>query len=126
MRFKFRTCILAPVPQPTRSGTRIDLSVLASAIDESRAVENLSLRALAKKLGLAASTLTRIRQGHRPDADALAVLLAYTGLPARELLIGAHVSATDRSSLLSDPRLRLEIASSRKVRSRSTRPKAGS
>jgi transcriptional regulator with XRE-family HTH domain len=46
----------------------------------------LSVRQLAQLLDISPSTLTRIRQGKRPDADTLAVLLAWLDVPPGELL----------------------------------------
>ena len=88
---------------------RIRLDKLASEIDKARRRYDLSLRDVARVLNLSPATLTRIRQGHRPDADALAVLLAWLGLPVSEIL-GA-----------SDARLRSEPSGRAGRRGRPTR-----
>ncbi len=55
-------------------------------MEAKREAQGLSLRQIASQLGLAPSTLTRIRQGQRPDAEALAVLMAWVGVTPIELL----------------------------------------
>src|SRR3954451_21941170 len=66
---------------------RMNLRLLADAIEARREELQLSARQAARRLGLTPSTLTRVRQGKRPDAEALAVLLAWTGLDAAQLLM---------------------------------------
>lgn len=65
---------------------RLNLAPLWKAIDKARAQQDLSLRQLAMHLGITPSTLTRIRQGKRPDAEALAVLATWANVPLHELL----------------------------------------
>jgi transcriptional regulator with XRE-family HTH domain len=74
------------VPQLRESGTRLDLAKLVDALEARQAASGVSFRQLAAELGLAPSTLTRVRQGHRPDAEALAVLMVSLGLDPKELL----------------------------------------
>jgi len=69
-----------------RAGPRVSLELLDDAIDAALGGAGWSRRRLAAHLGLSPSTLTRISQGRRPDADALAVLLAWLRLPAEQLL----------------------------------------
>jgi transcriptional regulator with XRE-family HTH domain len=66
--------------------SRLNLALLAKAIEAARLEQGLSLRQLAGHLGITPSTLTRIRQGKRPDAEALAVLITWTDLPIGQLL----------------------------------------
>ena len=66
--------------------SRLDLAPLAAAIERVRREQGLSLRQAAAHLGLTPSTLTRVRQGKRPDAEALAVLVAWSGVPIQALL----------------------------------------
>ena len=70
----------------SKNETRINLSRLADELDKTCRERGLSLRQVSYDLGLSPSTLTRIRQGRRPDADALAVLLAWLDLSPRALL----------------------------------------
>ena len=65
---------------------RLNLSLLATAIDRECESRGYSLRQAAMGLGLVPSTLTRIRHGKRPDAEALAVLLAWTRMSPESLL----------------------------------------
>jgi transcriptional regulator with XRE-family HTH domain len=66
--------------------SRLNLAVLARAIDIAREEQGLSLRQVAASLQIAPSTLTRVRQGKRPDAEALAVLAAWAGVAVSDLL----------------------------------------
>ena len=66
--------------------SRLNLGVLSRAIDAARAEQDISLRQLATELGIAPSTLTRVRQGKRPDAEALAVLATWAGVQVGDLL----------------------------------------
>ena len=66
--------------------SRLNLSVLATAIETRRREEQLSSRELAGRLGVTPSTLTRIRQGKRPDAEALTVLASWAGVAVENLL----------------------------------------
>ena len=66
--------------------TRLNLAPLADGIEATCREEGLSLRQAALRLGLTPSTLTRVRQGKRPDAEALAVLAAWTRVPVEALL----------------------------------------
>ncbi len=66
--------------------SRLNLALLSRAIDAACRDQDLSLRQLAGHLGIAPSTLTRIRQGKRPDAEALAVLVTWAGVPIGDLL----------------------------------------
>ena len=75
-----------PQLQGKAGAPRLNIAALADAVTARAAAQNLSMRELAHELGLAPSTLTRIRQGHRPDADALAVLLVWAGLTVEDLL----------------------------------------
>jgi transcriptional regulator with XRE-family HTH domain len=67
--------------------SRLNLAALAKAIDVACAEENLSLRQAAARLKLTPSTLTRVRQGKRPDAEALAVLATWAGIKTADLLL---------------------------------------
>jgi transcriptional regulator with XRE-family HTH domain len=60
---------------------RLDVAELFRQLDARRRWRGLSWRALARELGLSASTLTRLRDGGgAPDADALMTLLVWLGV----------------------------------------------
>lgn len=59
---------------------QLDVSRLHFAIESIRRFERMSARELAAKVGIPASTLTRIKDGHRPDVDAFASLVMYLRL----------------------------------------------
>lgn len=50
------------------------------ALDAVRADRNLNWKQLGQQCSVSASTLTRMAQGRRPDADSLAMLAAWSGL----------------------------------------------
>jgi transcriptional regulator with XRE-family HTH domain len=77
---------------------RLDVTILAAALDRALANGDASLRETARRLGLAPSTLTRIRQGGRPDAEATVVLMDWLGLEAADLLAPRSASPGARSS----------------------------
>lgn len=105
--------MLITVPQlGSENRIRINLRRLADELDAACRERGLSLRQAANELGLSPSTLTRIRQGRRPDADALAVLLAWLDLNPRALLRAddparlAHASETGRERRVRPARTR--------------------
>src|SRR5947209_3088824 len=65
---------------------RFDAAVLATALDSALSAGDASLRETARTLGLAPSTLTRIRRGGRPDAEAAVVLMEWLGLTPADVL----------------------------------------
>lgn len=56
---------------------QLDVPELYRWLDTKRRAGGLSWRQLAAQLGLSSSTMTRLGQGYRPDADALVTLLAW-------------------------------------------------
>jgi len=56
---------------------RLDTYALWQRLDKQRAARGLMWRELARDLKLSASTLTRLGQGKRPDADALVTILVW-------------------------------------------------
>lgn len=56
------------------------------ALDATRQARNLTWRQVAAKSGIAASTLTRMAQGKRPDVDSLAALATWSGLRADDFV----------------------------------------
>ena len=88
------------------------------ALDAQRAAKSMNWKQVAAESRVAASTLTRMAQGRRPDVDGLAALCAWSGLKAddfvRELEGGRGTPETLAmiSSLLrADPHLSDEGAS---------------
>lgn len=64
----------------------LDVAELHARIDQKRAAWGLSWRELARTLDLTPSTLTRLRAGGRPDADALMTVLVWLDLPLEYVL----------------------------------------
>lgn len=60
----------------------VDVRALHAALDAARVERNLSWRQLAKELGVAASTLSRMANGFRPDVSAFAVMTTWLRMPA--------------------------------------------
>ena len=60
----------------------LDIAALNSAVSAVTRHRQISLRDVAAETGLSASTLTRIAQGQKPDADALVTLLAWLNADA--------------------------------------------
>lgn len=60
---------------------QLDVAALHSALDFIRAHRRMSWKAVAAEVGISASTLTRLGQGHTPDADGLCALIDWLGLP---------------------------------------------
>lgn len=58
---------------------RLDTDALHLALYARMHREKLSARQVAEQTGVSASTLTRIKQGQRPDADGLVTLLVWLG-----------------------------------------------
>ncbi|MFE4818575.1 helix-turn-helix domain-containing protein [Streptomyces sp. NPDC056704] len=59
---------------------RLDVEELHRRLDARRQQQRLSWRQLAARLDLSASTLSRLADGKRPDADALVSLLVWLDL----------------------------------------------
>lgn len=55
----------------------LDIARLADAIETVKRHRGMSARAVAEETGLSPSTLTRMSQGQKPDADALVSLLTW-------------------------------------------------
>jgi transcriptional regulator with XRE-family HTH domain len=61
---------------------RFDTLAFYGALDAVRQDRELHWNRVALESGLSASTLTRMRQGKRPDVDGLAALCVWSGLSA--------------------------------------------
>jgi len=55
----------------------LDVAALATAVTTVARHRKISMRDVAAETGLSASTLTRLTQGQKPDADGLITLLAW-------------------------------------------------
>jgi len=60
----------------------LDIAALAAAIETVTRHRKISMRDVAAETGLSASTLTRLTQGQKPDADGLVTLLAWLNAEA--------------------------------------------
>ncbi len=62
------------------SNSRFDVEGFFAALDGVRQSRRRTWKKVAEEAGVAASTLTRIGQGRRPDVDGLAALAVWSGL----------------------------------------------
>ena len=69
-------------PPVIRNVTRVRFDIIAffRVLDSSRRRQGLSWKQVAEQTGVAASTLTRIGQGHHPDLDNALALAEWLGL----------------------------------------------
>lgn len=68
-------------PRPeSPAGWRLDTSALAAAVERAVQINGTTYRAAARSIGVSGSTLTRIKQGQRPDVDGLIAILAWLNL----------------------------------------------
>ena len=87
-----------------------------SALDAERQARQCTWKRVAEESGVSASTLTRMSQGKRPDADGLAALVAWSGLDLDRFVRGRRSKgepeplAVISSCLRSDPQLNDEAA----------------
>ena len=65
------------------SNQRFDAEAFYAGLASTREAKNLTWKQVAKESNVAASTLTRMRQGKRPDIDGLAALAIWSGLDVR-------------------------------------------
>ncbi len=63
-----------------------DVAALHAAIDSRRRFRGLTWRQVADEIGIAASTITRMAQGGRTEADGVMTMLDWLGVPAETLL----------------------------------------
>lgn len=78
--------------------TRINVTALYAALDGARQSRGLSWRQLAGEVGCSPSTMTRLANGYRPDADAFMTLTQWLGMPAEQFWIGADQDSADPSA----------------------------
>ena len=99
------------------SNQRFDAEGFYAALDGTREAKKLTWKQVANQSGIAASTLTRMRQGKRPDIDGLAALASWSDLdvkkfyrPAQEVKSGAETLAEITALLRADRNLSGESA----------------
>ncbi len=61
----------------------LDVAKLAGMVDAMRRLQKLKQWELANKLGTSASVVSRLNQGHRPDADALTAICMWLNVDLR-------------------------------------------
>lgn len=96
----------------------LNLESLYSALDVKREERGLTWKQVSNESGVNPSTLTRMAQGKRPDADGLTALVIWGGLKLEDFVIGrtkVHKNETDTLSkvaayLRADPHLTKESA----------------
>ncbi len=93
----------------------LDIARFYLALDGARRARNLSWKDIAQEANVHASTLSRMSNGRRPDADSLALLAAWSGLNPADFILGASVRTADPLAQLSafvhaDPNLSPEAA----------------
>src|ERR1700694_2281100 len=88
----------------TRSRTLVNTEELGRAISRRRQELSLSLRDVADKTGVSASTLSRIENGTgKPDADNIARLAAWLDMPMERVLSGRHVDNDTAAAVIYYP-----------------------
>ena len=63
-----------------------DAAAFYAALDAQRISKGITWKQVAAESGVAASTLTRMAQGRRPDVDSLAALVAWSGLRQEDFI----------------------------------------
>ena len=87
------------------------------ALDATRAARGITWRKVAVESGVAASTLTRMAQGKRPDVDSLAALTAWSGLSADDFVRGAEAATQPEPLAMISAYLRSDASLSPKAAS---------
>jgi transcriptional regulator with XRE-family HTH domain len=88
----------------TRSRTLVNTEELGRAISRRRQELSLSLRDVADKTGVSASTLSRIENGTgKPDADNIARLTAWLDMPMERVLSGRHADKDTATAVIYYP-----------------------
>lgn len=87
-----------------------DIHAFYRALSATRQSREMTWKEVADKASVSASTLTRMAQNSRPDADGLAALSAWSGLNPADFVYGAKVDSPEPLAeitrvLRSDPRL---------------------
>jgi transcriptional regulator with XRE-family HTH domain len=88
----------------TRSRTLVNTEELGRAIRRRRDELGLSLRDVADKTSVSASTLSRIENGTgKPDADNIARLTAWLDMPMERVLSGRHANSEEAAAVIYYP-----------------------
>src|SRR6476660_1091971 len=88
----------------TRSKTLVNTEELGRAIRRRRDELSLSLRDVADKTGVSASTLSRIENGTgKPDADNIARLTSWLDMPMERVLSGRHADHDTAAAVIYYP-----------------------
>jgi transcriptional regulator with XRE-family HTH domain len=81
------------------SNSPFDIDGFYAALDGVRQARKVSWKQVAKETGIAASTLTRIGQGKRPDVDGLAALSMWSGLDIDQFFRNASLQQIRKEPL---------------------------
>jgi len=88
----------------TRSKTLVNTEELGRAIRRRREELSLSLRDVADKTSVSASTLSRIENGTgKPDADNIARLTSWLDMPMERVLSGRHTDSDEAAAVIYYP-----------------------
>jgi len=88
----------------TRSKSLVNTEELGRAIRRRRDELGLSLRDVADRTQVSASTLSRIENGTgKPDADNIARLTAWLDMPMERVLSGRHAGTDDAAAVIYYP-----------------------
>jgi transcriptional regulator with XRE-family HTH domain len=66
---------------------RLDAGRLYTALDAQRESKGLSWRQLAADVGVSASLVSRMGNGHRPDLDGFIAFVQWLGMPAETFMV---------------------------------------
>ena len=80
------------------TNVHVDVTVLHGALDAARIREDLSWRELARKIGVSASTMSRLAQGQNPDVNAFAKMVRWLRIPADNFIVDGEGVAVDRQT----------------------------
>ncbi len=81
------------------SNNRFDGEGFYAALDSQRQARRLTWKKVAAEAGVAASTLTRMGQGKKPDVDGLAALVSWSGLDVGDFVRPAEPNTDDAEPL---------------------------
>lgn len=85
------------------ANARVDVSALYAALDAKRRSKELTWRALAEELGVSPSTMTRLSNGHRPDADGFVAMVAWLRQPADAFIdVGSSDLPTEQPDMIAE------------------------
>ena len=76
----------------------LDVPALAAAVTSVIRHRKISMREVAAETGLSPSTLTRMTQGQKPDADGLVTLLAWLNADAASFAVLRDPGSTGDAS----------------------------